>query len=151
MFYFFTYHSGTLHLHRCSIDTLYRHIFSCDIIYDDVCLENSFEHVWFQYSDNKVHVAQLGPTWGRQDPMFAPWALLSGYVILANPIRLLPLSWFNINPGMENNYIHYKVWDEIAYPVPNFKVAYVEVWEWIRHFITYFTGHVITYPCWDLS
>ena len=25
----------------------------------------------------------------------------------------------------------------------------VEVWEWISNFISHFTGHVITYPCWD--
>ena len=42
-----------------------------------------------------------------------------------------------------SNYIHYKVWDEIAYPYPNFKGATVEVWEWIGSFIPHFTGHVI--------
>ena len=34
--------------------------------------------------------------------------------------------------------------DGITDPFPNF-------WEWISHFIPHFTGHVITYPCWDLS
>ena len=29
--------------------------------------------------------------------------------------------------------------------------ATVEVWEWISNFITHFTGHVITYPCWVLK
>ena len=29
-----------------------------------------------------------------------------------------------------NNYIHYKVWDEIIYPFPNFNGATVEVCEW---------------------
>ena len=43
-------------------------------------------------------------------------------------------------------YIHYKVWDEITYPLPNFNGEAVEVWEWIRNFIPHFTGHVITYP-----
>ena len=31
--------------------------------------------------DNKVHGANMGPIWGRQDPggpMLAPWTLLSG-------------------------------------------------------------------------
>ena len=48
-----------------------------------------------------------------------------------------------------SNYIHYKVWDEIIYPFPNFNGATVEVWEWINDFIPHFPGHVITYPCWD--
>ena len=25
----------------------------------------------------------------------------------------------------------------------------IQVWEWISNFIPHFTGHVITYPCWD--
>ena len=33
------------------------------------------------YTDSKVHGANMGPIWGRQDPggpMLAPWTLLSG-------------------------------------------------------------------------
>ena len=44
-------------------------------------------------------------------------------------------------------YIHYVVWDEITYSLPNFNGATIEVWEWISNFIPHFTGHVITYPC----
>ena len=43
------------------------------------------------------------------------------------------------------------MWDEITDPVPNFIGAIYEVWEWISVFLSHFTGHVITYPCWDLS
>ena len=50
-----------------------------------------------------------------------------------------------------SNHIHYKVWYEITYPFPSFNGATVEVWEWMSNFISHFTGHVITYPCWDLS
>ena len=32
-----------------------------------------------------------------------------------------------------------KVWDEIAYPFPNFNGATVDVWEWISNFIPRFT------------
>ena len=59
-------------------------------------------------------------------------------------------SWPNI-PAWISNYIHYQVWDEITYPFPNFNSTTVEVWEWKRNFIPHFTGHVMTYPCWDLS
>ena len=34
------------------------------------------------------------------------------------------------------------MWDEITYPFPNFNAATVEVWERIRTFIPYLTGHV---------
>ena len=37
-----------------------------------------------------------------------------------------------------NNYIHYKVWDEITYPFPNFNGTAVGVWEWISNFIPHF-------------
>ena len=39
----------------------------------------------------------------------------------------------------------------ITYPFQNFNGCTAEVWEWIRNFISSFTGHVITYLCWDLS
>ena len=44
----------------------------------------------------------------------------------------------------------YKVWDEIIYPFPN-NDGTVEFGEWISNFIPQFTGHVISYPYWDLS
>ena len=49
-----------------------------------------------------------------------------------------------------NNYIHYKVWDEIIYPFPNFIGGTVEVCGWISNFIPHFTVCVITYLCWVL-
>ena len=42
---------------------------------------------------------------------------------------------FNFNPSMDKYYTHYKVCDEITYPIPNFNGATVEVWEWISNFI----------------
>ena len=41
-----------------------------------------------------------------------------------------------------NNRIHYKMWDEIIYPLPKFNDVSVAAWEWISE-------HVITYSCWD--
>ena len=52
-------------------------------------------------------------------------------------------------PAWISNYIHYKVWDEFISPFPNFNSVAVEVWEWISNFVPHFTGHVITYLCWD--
>ena len=49
-------------------------------------------------------------------------------------------------PAWITDHIHYKVWDEIAYPFPNFNGATVEVCKWISYFIPHFIGHVITYP-----
>ena len=47
----------------------------------------------------------------------------------------LLLTWFNpFILTWVSNYIHYKVWDEITYPFPNFNGAAVEVWEWISNF-----------------
>ena len=51
----------------------------------------------------------------------------------------------------KNNYIDYKVWDkllihQITYPN---SVAMLKFGNGISNFNSYFTGHVITYPCWD--
>ena len=43
------------------------------------------------------------------------------------------------------------MWDEISNPFPNFSDCTTEVWEWISNFISHFTGHEVTYPCWDVS
>ena len=45
----------------------------------------------------------------------------------------------------------YKVCDETTYQFTNFNDVTVEVWEGISNSITYFTGHVITYPCRDTT
>ena len=54
----------------------------------------------------------------------------------------LSLTCFNFNPS---NSIHYKVWNEITYPFPNFNSATVEVWERISNFIPHFTRHMEHY------
>ena len=46
------------------------------------------------------------------------------------------------------NYIDNKMWDEIIYPFSNINSKAMEVWEWTSYFISHFTVHVITYPCW---
>ena len=54
--------------------------------------------------------------------------------------------WLTKNAAWISNYVHYRVWDEIIFPFPNFNGCTVEVWEWISNFIPRFSGHVITYP-----
>ena len=63
----------------------------------------------------------------------------------------LLLTWINFIPSMDKwfHLFFFKVWDEITYPFPNFNSCTVEVWEWISNFKPHFTGHVITYPCWE--
>ena len=44
----------------------------------------------------------------------------------------------NLNPRAQiSNYIHYKVWNWITNPFPNFNVKF---WEWISKFIPHYTG-----------
>ena len=52
-------------------------------------------------------------------------------------------------PAWISNHMHYKVWDEITYPLPNFNCCTADIWEWVSNFIPHFTGHVTTYPCWN--
>ena len=63
--------------------------------------------------------------------------------------RSLLQTLINFSPSMDKWLHCYNVWDEIAYPFPNFNGATVEVWEWISNFIPHLTGLVITYPCLD--
>ena len=46
-----------------------------------------------------------------------------------------------------SNYILYKVWDGITYPIPNFNNGVPDKFgEWISNFIPHFIMKVITYP-----
>ena len=46
--------------------------------------------------DSKVHGANIGPIWGRQDPGGPPWTLFSGYFQMqADQIRTAFLIWWN--------------------------------------------------------
>ena len=44
---------------------------------------------------------------------------------------------------------HYKMLHEITYPFSNFNGVAVEAWEWWRNFTQHFTGHAISYSCWN--
>ena len=85
----------------------------------------------------KLHLKMLSTKW---------WFFCSGLMVLVpwGPFHYhrlpLVLVWISNN-------IHYKVWDEITYPFPNFNGCAVEVWKWISNFIPHFTCHVIIYPC----
>ena len=51
----------------------------------------------------------------------------------------LLLMWINFIPAWMYNYIHYKVYDDIINPLPNFNIATVQDWGWISNFISHFT------------
>ena len=57
-----------------------------------------------------------------------------GGVIVFFTDRIHPLlfKWFNFIPEWISNYTHFKGWDEISYPFPNFEGAPVQVWELIK-------------------
>ena len=55
----------------------------------------------------------------------------------------LLLTWLPLISVWMSNYSHYKLWNEITHPFPNFNGYTVEVWEWISNFIQYFIAHVI--------
>ena len=50
-------------------------------------------------------------------------------------------------PAWINNYVHYKVWDGITCPFPNFHGCTMEVWGWISNFIPHSITDVITHSC----
>ena len=54
-------------------------------------------------------------------------------------------AFLTLKPVWISNNMFSKVWDEIIYPLPNFKGITVEVWEWINTFIPHFIMDVITY------
>ena len=82
-------------------------------------------------------------------PKFCEWLCQIWYCSIHTRQGLFYWHGSKSIPAWISNYIHYKVWDKITYPFPNFNGATVEVWEWINNFILHFTMYVITYPCSD--
>ena len=56
----------------------------------------------------------------------------------------LLLTWFNVNPSMDEYHMLGKVQDEISYPFPNFNGCIDKVWEWINNFIPHIIIGVIS-------
>ena len=50
--------------------------------------------------------------------------------------------WYGLTsiPAWISNHMRIKMWDEIAYPFPNFNGATVEVWKCVSNFIPHFNG-----------
>ena len=83
--------------------------------------------------ESKVHGANMGPTWGRQDPG-GPHVGPMDLAIWGGSGRgwhaaLAPFYWHGLTliPAWISNYIHYKLWDEITYPFINFNGSTIEV------------------------
>ena len=76
---------------------------------------------------------------------FPLWFVLSlfNYALLGS--FLIP--WFNFKSRLDI-WLHY-MWDKITYQYPNLNGCAVEVWELISSFISHFTRHMLTHPCWD--
>ena len=107
------------------------------------------------------YIPQIGTLWYCRLSVMALSPVLRGYIwpifsyssemfvgigaIIRMPWE--PLYWHGLTliPAWISNYIHYKVWDEITDQFPNFN----DYTEWIGNLIPQFTGHVLTYPCWD--
>ena len=103
-------------------------------------------HAIMKYTHNDAN--------GEREPvtfMHCHWLLPLAMVVIDTTVGAPILTNFNFNPTWISNYIHYKAWDEIAYPSPNFNGSTVENREWISKFIPYFAEYVIINPCWDYS
>ena len=77
--------------------------------------------------------------------------ILSSFVFTTG-LRPLLLTWFNFDfLAWKNNYIHYKVWDEINHPFP--KLQRLHLWRlgMDKFFISHFTVHVIRCLCLSAS
>ena len=166
---------------KCSVPTdfyvaiwgdLYGSTFIVRMIDKTVCVAGS-DVVWGDVCpDNNVNGANMGPTWGRQDPggphdgpmNFVIW--VATIIALEVPVQAMywtwtcsllcllipwyicyqvPLYWHGLTliPAWIINYAHCKVWVEITYPFPNFNGCTVKVWGWISNFMPYFTQPVI--------
>ena len=85
-----------------------------------------------------------GPWWA--------WCIFHRFFLwLSKPFYPGPLSLKHLPviPAWMSDYIHCKVCDKITYPFPNCNGVAVVVWKWVSNFIPHFTGHMITYICWD--
>ena len=118
--------------------------------------DDTFKHIFL--NENVRYSIKISPKFFPTSPINNIPALgqimawyRPGDMPLSEPIMVRLPTHICITRPQWVNYIHFKMWDEITYPFPNFNGATVEVWESLSNFIPHCTGHVIAYPCWDSS
>ena len=158
------HHVFSRYLGQWSIRHIIYH-FKRDSVMIYICQTNIIVDFCYRTSLKNTKKFSIGWSWGQG----IEWSL-SAHAVYCIVIMLFFVScdirsrdklWCSCDVIMEksiplisawiSNYIYHNMWAEISYPFPNFNGTTVEVWEWIRNFSPYFTGHVITDPCWDWS
>ena len=95
-----------------------------------------------------THICVTRPQWVKVDGnAFGFWTCVHSHIKIENNTTLCMCNthwriWIS-------NCIHYEVWDEITYPFQNFNGCSVKVCEYISSFVPQFSGHLVTYTCWD--
>ena len=99
-----------------------------------------------------THICVTPPQWVNGDSPSTVMLLTTNFDMFSFDFSWGPFYWHGLTliPAWISDYIHYKVWYEIIYPLSNSNGATDEVWEWISNFIPHFTGHVISlnWPVW---
>ena len=84
----------------------------------------------FHFPDSKVRGAYMGPTWGRQGLMLAPWTLLSGPCFAV--VITVGVNRFSLN----NTCMGWFIYDVLCMAVPDDKLILLQ-WKWqymlLRH------------------
>ena len=137
-------------------------IFNCIFLSenDRISIQISLKYVPMSSIDNKTALVQVmawrrtnrrqAITWTKFDPVH--WRIYAlRWVKAVAAMGLFYWHGLTLIPAWISNHMPSKVWEEIIYPFPNFNGCIVEVWEEISNFVTHFSGHMITYPCWGFS
>ena len=87
--------------------------------------------------DNKVHGANMGPIWGRQDPggpLLAPWTLLSGWCNQWRQFHRHDIVDYQVHDEQKSNLWH-NSFDIITLCVPMWRdVTIIKALDWIPYF-----------------
>ena len=84
---------------------------------------------WYNHG-KKLHVSSLQPTRTSYNYLGTGWRSSARSTKMRWRLKNKPQVCFTMVINT-----HYKVWDEITYPLPNFKGCTVEIWAWVNNFI----------------
>ena len=98
------------------------------LLFDDVIVE-PWKKVAFSWMKTFVFLLQ-----------FFHWGPVTN-----KPALVEIIAWCRTSDKPISKDIHYKLWDEITDPLPNYNGAAAEVWQLISNFVSHFTRDVIVH------
>ena len=142
------YATDPMHTHLCILHNIYKHQLNATVLFGNRYGQGQILRLklmgMLDAESNSTHPLRGEDVLELCQRIFRLWSSwhLETCATCTDIFKLqmsLLLTWLTLIPACLSNYTHYKVWDIIPYPFPNFNGCTVEFWEWVSNFTPHLT------------